>query len=109
LTTDPRLAEMDFGAWEGRPWAAIPRRELDAWAADLTGARPHGGESVADLSARALAALRDAAQGPVPALVVTHAGVIKAAMAQARGPAGWQAQVDFGGWLRLNPDMSEPA
>lgn len=101
VETDPRLAEMDFGAWEGRAWAAIPRGELDAWAADLTGARPHGGETVAELAARARAALAEAAAGPVPALVVTHAGIIKAALADRRGPQGWQAQVAFGGWLVL--------
>ena len=32
---DARLAEMDFGAWEGRSWDTIPRAELDAWAADV--------------------------------------------------------------------------
>ena len=25
LKTDARLAEMDFGAWEGQPWGHIPR------------------------------------------------------------------------------------
>jgi alpha-ribazole phosphatase len=101
VETDPRLAEMDFGSWEGRPWAEIPRAELDAWAADLTGARPHGGETVAELAARARAALTEAAQGPVPALVVTHAGVIKAALADRQGPQGWQAQIAFGGWVMI--------
>jgi alpha-ribazole phosphatase len=98
---DPRLAELDFGAWEGRPWAGIPRHELDRWAADLTGARPHGGETVAELAARAGAALAEAAAGPVPAIIVTHAGVIKAALAAARGPAGWQARIGFGEWVEL--------
>lgn len=46
LSVDPRVREMDFAAWEGRPWSAIPRAELDAWAADFLDARPHGGESV---------------------------------------------------------------
>ena len=27
--TDARLAEMDFGAWELRPWSAIARAEFD--------------------------------------------------------------------------------
>lgn len=56
LTTDPRLTEIDFGTWEGVPWDAIPRAGLDAWAADLLHARPHGGESVAMLRDRAFAA-----------------------------------------------------
>ena len=54
--TDPRIVEMDFGSWERTPWDAIPRDELNAWAADFHGARPHGGESVAMLAARVGAA-----------------------------------------------------
>jgi alpha-ribazole phosphatase len=107
LRADPRLIEMDFGTWEGRPWAEIARAELDAWAADLTGARPHGGETVAELAARSRAALQDALAGPGPALVVTHAGVIKSALHPSRGDAAWQAQVGFGDWVTLGPDFSE--
>lgn len=106
---DPELIEMDFGAWENRPWAAIPRPELDAWAGDLTGARPHGGESVAELAARTGAALARALDGPRPVLLVTHAGVIKAALAQARGQAGWKARIGFGEWLRLDARLQPGA
>ncbi|PLQ01496.1 histidine phosphatase family protein [Cupriavidus pauculus] len=49
---DPRLREMDFGTWEGQPWADIPRDALDLWAADLMHACPHGGESPAQAAAR---------------------------------------------------------
>lgn len=102
LSIDPRLVEMDFGRWEGQRWDAIARQELDAWAADLTGARPHGGETVAELAARVTAALADARSGPVPALVVCHAGVIKAALVAGQGQSAWQAQHDFGSWVALN-------
>jgi len=47
VETDDRLCELDFGAWEGVAWDAVPRAQLDQWAADLMGARPHGGESAA--------------------------------------------------------------
>lgn len=99
LQLDERLIEMDFGRWEGRLWADIPRGELDDWAADLEGARPHGGESVAELAARARAGLQ-ALRGTQrrPALLVTHAGVIKAALAMRDGPAGWRAEIGFGEW-----------
>jgi alpha-ribazole phosphatase len=96
LALEPRLVEMDFGAWEGRPWADVPRAELDAWAADLLHARPHGGESVAQLAARVEAALADLGARPGRALVVTHAGVIKAALVPRRGPAAWSASIGFG-------------
>ena len=40
LITDPRLREMDFGAWEAQPWDAVPRAAFDAWTADFaTGGR----------------------------------------------------------------------
>jgi alpha-ribazole phosphatase len=97
LSVDPRLAELDFGAWEGRRWDDLPRPEIDAWAADLMGARPHGGESVAMLAARAWAAL-DEADG---ALVVTHMGVIRAALARAGRERAWQARLGFGEWIVL--------
>jgi len=86
---DERLAEMDFGAWEGRPWDTIPRAELDAWAADVGGYAPPGGESPRELQRRAL----DFVAGlNVPeAIIVTHAGVIRVLLAHWRdlSPAEW--------------------
>jgi len=101
LAVDERLIEMDFGRWEGQRWAAIARAELDAWAHDLEGARPHGGETVAELAARSRAALHEAMTGPVPVLVVSHAGVIKSALAAGQGASGWKAEVGFGEWREL--------
>ena len=46
------LVELDFGAWEGTPWEAVPRDELNAWAADVWGYRPGGGESAAMAAGR---------------------------------------------------------
>lgn len=86
---DERLAEMDFGAWEGRPWDDIPRRELDAWAADVAGYAPPGGESPRALQQRALAFVAGLA---VPeAVLVTHAGVIRVLLAHWQGlpPERW--------------------
>ena len=107
VDTDPRLTEMDFGAWEGVPWADIPRHELDAWAADLLHARPHGGESVADLRARVLPALRDHAQAGT--LVVTHHGVIKCARWVVMGDDAWQSELKFGAFLPFAPQVFSDA
>lgn len=86
---DERLVEMDFGCWEGLPWDAIPRHELDAWAADVAGYAPPGGESPRKLQQRAL----DFVAGlTVPeAVIVTHAGVIRTLQAHWLGlpPARW--------------------
>jgi len=82
---DERLREMHFGAWEGRAWADIPRDELDAWAADVDGYIPPGGESARQLQRRALdfvATLKVA-----EAALVTHAGVIRSLYAHVKGRA----------------------
>lgn len=101
LCVDARLAEMDFGAWEGLRWDAIPRAELDVWAADFHGARPHGGESVAELGARVGMALGEVVAQDPPTLWVTHAGVVRAACAAAGQAEGWETRLEFGRWLRL--------
>jgi alpha-ribazole phosphatase len=80
---DERLAEMDFGHWEGQRWDDIPRPALDAWTADFHHHRPGGGESVASFLARVRAALDDCAQqargpGVHRVLWITHAGVVRA-------------------------------
>jgi alpha-ribazole phosphatase len=85
--SDPRLAELDFGAWEMRPWDAIDRAAIDAWARDVEHARPHGGESVAMLAARVAAWLDQLETGGADACaaVVTHAGVIRVLTSLALG------------------------
>lgn len=91
---DERLAEMNFGQWEGRPWDAIDRADLDAWAADVAGFVPPGGESAGQLQQRALAFV---ASLEVPeAVLVTHSGVIRVLLAHWRGlpPAAWLS-LDF--------------
>lgn len=82
LHIDARLVELDFGRWEDRPWSAIPRADLDAWAGDVTGFRPPDGESFDDVIARVRNTLHALA---TPHIVVTHAGVIRAAMHLVRG------------------------
>lgn len=90
---DECLWEQDFGAHDGLPFADLPdlgqmRSEMLAqWA-------PPGGESFADLCARVAPALRRHARAACaldgPLVIVAHAGVIRAALAQVTGsvPAG---------------------
>ena len=90
---DPRLSEIDFGAWEGRRWDAIGREEIDAWAADVLGFAPPGGESVAALQARAL---DFAASLAGDAAIVTHAGVMRALVGHWRRlPAREWSRLEF--------------
>ncbi len=91
VAMNDRLQEMDFGDWEGQSWSALPRDDLDRWAADVAGFRPPGGECFHDVLARlreVLCTLR------APHLVFTHAGVIRAAQHALGGlplleAAGW--------------------
>lgn len=76
LVTDPRLWELDFGAWEGRSWDDIDRAESDPWAADPWHVAPPGGETFAALTARVAEVL---AELPLGAGLVCHAGPIRAA------------------------------
>jgi len=82
---EPRLAEMSWGAWEGRRLAelraelgrAMEENEARGW--DF---RPQGGESPREVLARVrtwLAELRE------PTLAVTHRGVMRAVFAAACG------------------------
>lgn len=71
---DERLHELDFGDLEGMTWADCTddlRRSL----VDYTGFCAPGGESVAELGERVLAAVGDL--GPGSHLVVSHGGVIR--------------------------------
>lgn len=103
LRLDDRLAEMDFGRWEGLPWDTVPRAELEAWAADFHDARPHGGESVAMLTARVAAFLGQ--RRTTGALVVTHAGVMRAALYLTGQDDPWQRRFAFCETLTLTDDM----
>lgn len=83
---DDRLREIDFGHWEMQPWDGLDRGLLDAWAADPFGFAPPGGEAVAALRARVAGFLAELAGD---AVLVAHAGVIKACAAELAGEADW--------------------
>ncbi len=81
ITLDARLWEQDFGAWEGMAFDALP--DLGALdRAALASHRPPQGESFADLYTRVTPALEQIA-GAGDAVVIAHAGVIRAALGLA--------------------------
>lgn len=107
IRTDARLMEMDFGDWEGQLWSAIPRTDLDQWTGDFYRARPHGGESVEILKNRVDAALSEIQTMPTPALIITHAGVIRAALARGEDAQDYQTEIGFGEFVRLPETAQE--
>ena len=93
---DSRLAEMDFGCWEGRAWNAIDQEELQAWTEDFADyVAGREGESVAGFMSRVASVFDEVARETLtPALSLgereeevwmTHAGVIRAAQLLAQG------------------------
>ncbi|KQT67160.1 MULTISPECIES: alpha-ribazole phosphatase family protein [unclassified Pseudomonas] len=87
---DKDLQELHFGAWEGQSAAAL--METDAEALGLFWADPYGftppqGEPVSAFSARVLAAVArlQAAYAGERILLVSHGGVMRLLLAQARG------------------------
>jgi alpha-ribazole phosphatase len=104
---DSRLQELHFGTWEMQPWDAIPRDQLDEWGADYVDSAPPCGETFAELHRRAAQFLREVASsgnaGPV--LVVTHAGVIRAMLAEVLQlplEETFRFQLDYGGVTQLH-------
>ncbi|WIV97031.1 histidine phosphatase family protein [Kinneretia aquatilis] len=104
---DPALAEMDFGAWDGRPWAELSAADFEPWMQDFAGHAPGGGESLKQLLARAAA-------WPVPAggLLISHGGwMLARRWLEREGPlktpsaAAWPAPPRYGEcWaLRVGP------
>ena len=96
---EPRIAEMRWGAWEGRLLAEL-RLELGAAMRDNEARgldfRPEGGESPREVLSRVQNWLNEIS---APTLAITHRGVIRVVLAAAtgwdlRGPP--PAKLDWG-------------
>jgi alpha-ribazole phosphatase len=90
VTLTPALLELDFGAWQGRSWDAIPRQELDAWAGDLWGYAPGQGENARAAAARWRSWVEGfGGETPDAVIAVTHAGLIRVALADLTMTVGY--------------------
>jgi broad specificity phosphatase PhoE len=85
---EPRLMETDAGDWTDRLFTDVQADDPERFAAFATGdprfAFP-GGESFAHQEERVQDALQDVEKGPLPALVVCHGMVIRAALSSRAG------------------------
>ena len=80
---DARLMETDAGEWTDRTFVEVRAESpalFDAFADADPGFAFPGGESFAEQEIRVEAALQEVMAGPLPALVVCHGMVIRAAM-----------------------------
>jgi broad specificity phosphatase PhoE len=83
---DPAFDDLVYGRWRGASIREIGEREPEAiaqWLRDPH-ARGHGGESIAMVAARVADALTRLAGNDAPCIVVTHAIVVKTALAFVR-------------------------
>lgn len=104
---DERLRELDFGNWENRLWSDLPDESVRRWCDDFVESRVPGGESFEELARRAdafsteIAARKDEGL----AVAVTHAGVVRALLAKARGlplSEAFSISVPFGEAFEVN-------
>lgn len=105
---DARLMETDAGDWTDRPFSEVQAEAPGLFAkfvaGDPTFAFP-GGESFAQQEARVGAALDEIERGALPALVVCHGMVIRAALSGRTGhwlPNG--QRVPNGALVPLDPE-----
>jgi len=83
---EPRLTEMDWGAWEGETLADLRTRHGHAMQENEDQGlhfRPAGGETPAEVQTRLKSWFRDISTPGRPVTAVTHKGVIRAALALA--------------------------
>jgi alpha-ribazole phosphatase len=109
---DRRLLEINFGAWENKPFDSIDEAALRHWTDNFVHIAPPEGESFTDLCQRAGEFWQDLVQHDAPqVLVVTHAGMIRALLAFVLGlpPANaFQFRVGLGSVHKLHytPDYT---
>ena len=109
LTVDEDLAEMDFGAWEGRRAEEIQASDgarLAAFWDDPWRHPPPGGETLAAFAARVAAAWERLTARDGPLLVFTHGGVLRLLLARVLDlprAALWRWRLDPAARLRIQP------
>ena len=115
---DPRLREMDFGDWEGRPWADIARSEIDAWTQDFAHPPPGGGENLHSMLARVTQhGAKPSRPGARPPRGVDHArrrhalrGVAEQSRRQTAAIAPMAAgSARLGDWVMVRPGLTGEA
>ena len=88
VRVDARLNEMRMGPWEGLTEVEVAARFPEAytmWHTVPDRLTLDGRETLDELAARVVAAVRDAAQQPAPVLLMTHVAPIRVAVLSALG------------------------
>lgn len=89
VARDPRFVDFRVGRWEGMSYAEISASpEYQRFIADPMSERIPGGESMADIRKRAVAALEQSLEDSpagVGLVIVTHAGIIRVLLTHYAG------------------------
>jgi alpha-ribazole phosphatase len=97
---DARIAELHFGEWEGKTYAAIERafpERFRRWMSRYGTEGPPGGESTDELAHRVAEWVRERRREEKTIVAVTHAGVIRVARSSsspAASPPDWSRAVE---------------
>ncbi len=102
LIIDPRLRELNFGAWEGLTFSEIKEaypEHLDAWQANIYHCAPPGGESMQQLENRVSDLLEEILQThPGESVIVAgHGGTFEALaikLLNIKNSRSWQFQLN---------------
>ena len=96
VNTDARLAELDFGEWEMKPFADIPPEGFEVWGHSLIDFRAPGGELYADMAARVWAAFEAHRADTKALVIVAHNGPMRALTGTLLGlPANRWLNLEF--------------
>lgn len=108
LSADPRWRELHFGEWEGLAPEQVPQDALGRFWSDPDASAPPGGERWSELRARVGEAIGEI---PGPAVVITHAGAMRAALSVLTGldhRGVWALDLPYGALLSLRVWSGEP-
>ena len=101
LRLDAHLRELDFGAWESLRWPQVEQLHpafSARWLAEFPALAAPDGEHFAAFEQRALSAFDEIVLRGEDAIIVTHAGVMRAVMTQRCGfsePDAWARTRDY--------------
>ena len=97
--------ELHFGEWEMKGWQEINPEALERWGGSYINEPPPGGETFMNLQQRTLSFLVELQSSPAASVaVVTHAGVIRALLAEATNKPlseTFDFQLNYGGVTHL--------
>jgi broad specificity phosphatase PhoE len=99
---DDRLIEIDYGDWEARPFAELPREVVARWHDDADFAPP-GGESLRVVGKRVAGFCEERLDERV-IVAVSHVSAIKAAVTWALGVGdelAWRMRLDVASVTRI--------